>query len=98
MCHFICKILTILTHLWRENSEKLEFSTTTTIFAIYLQFYMRFYKGIKVNISATTHRFVIALIYKINPVQITTSRSIAGNTKNSLKLVPHTIERSSPKL
>ena len=51
---------------------------------------MWFYKGIKVNISATTQKFVVALIYKINPVQITTITT--ENTKNSLNLVPHTIE------
>ena len=37
-------------------------------------------------------KFVVALIYKINPVQITTI--IAENTENSLNLVPHTIENS----
>ena len=58
-------------------------------FAIYLQFDMWFYKGIKVNISATTQKFVVASIYKINPVQITTI--IAENTENSLNSVPHTI-------
>ena len=52
-----------------------------TIFAIYLQLCMWFYKGIKVNISATMQNFVVALIYKINPVQITTI--IAENTENS---------------
>ena len=35
---------------------------------------------------------VVALIYKINPTQITTI--IAENTENSLNLVPHTIENS----
>ena len=53
---------------------------------------MWFYKGIKVNISATMQKFIVALIYKINPVQITTI--IAENTKNSLNSVPHTIESS----
>ena len=53
---------------------------------------MWFYKGIKVNISATTQNFIVALIYKIIPVQIGTI--IAENTKNSLKSVPHTIESS----
>ena len=51
---------------------------------------MWFYKGIKVNISATTQKFIVALIYKINPVQITTIT--AENTENSLNSVPHTIE------
>ena len=37
-------------------------------------------------------KFIVALIYKINPVQITTI--IAENTKNLLNLVPHTIESS----
>ena len=62
------------------------------IFAIYLQYYMWFYKGIKVNISATMQKFVVALIFKINPVQITTI--IAENTDNLLNSVPHTIENS----
>ena len=75
--------------MWGENSEKSGFFTTITIFAKYLQFYMWFYKGIKVNISATTQKFVVALIYK-NPVQITTIT--AENTENLLNLVPHTIE------
>ena len=51
---------------------------------------MWFYKGIKVNILATTQKTAVALIYKINPVQITTL--IAENTKNSLNMVPKTIE------
>ena len=33
---------------------------------------MWFYKGVKVNILATTQKTAVALIYKINPVQITT--------------------------
>ena len=53
---------------------------------------MWFYKGIKVNISATMQKFAVALIYKTNPVQITTI--IAENTKNLLNSVPHTIESS----
>ena len=51
---------------------------------------MWFYKGVKVNISATTQKFIVALIYKINSEQITTIT--AENTKNSLNSVPHTIE------
>ena len=86
------QILTMLTHFVKGKLQKSEFSTTMTIFTISLQFYMWFYKGIKVNISATMQKFVIALIYKINPVQITTI--IAENTENSLKSVPHTIESS----
>ena len=43
-----------------------------------------------VNIPATTQNFVVALFNKISPVQNTTI--IAENTKNSLHLVPHTIE------
>ena len=50
------------------------------------------YKGIKVDISATTQKFIVALIYKINPVQITTI--IAEDTKHSLNSVPYTIESS----
>ena len=76
--------------MWRENSKYSGFFTTVTIFVIYLQYYMWFYKGIKVDISATTQKFIVALIYKINPIQITTI--IAENTENSLNLVPHTIE------
>ena len=38
------------------------------------------------------HKFIVALIYKINPVQITTI--IAEITENSLNLVTHTIESS----
>ena len=90
ICHFVYEILTDFNILVGENSEKLGFSTTITIFAKYLQFYMWFYKGIKVNISATAQKFIVALIYKINPIQITTI--IAENTENSLNSVPHTIE------
>ena len=53
---------------------------------------MWFYKGKNVNISAITQKFVVALFYKINPVQITTI--IVENTKNPLNSVPHTIESS----
>ena len=74
-----------------ENSEKSEFSTNhKQIFAKYLQFCMWVYKGIKVNFSAIAQKIAIVLIYKINPVQITTIT--AENTENSLNLVPHTIE------
>ena len=51
---------------------------------------MWFYKGIEVNILATTQKIAVALIYKINPVQITTIT--AENTENSLNSVPNTIE------
>ena len=51
---------------------------------------MWFYNGIKVNILATTQKVTVALIYKINPVQITTIT--AENTKNWLYSVPNTIE------
>ena len=60
------------------------------MFTKYLQFYMWVYKGIKVNISATTKKIIVALIYKINPVQITTIT--AENTKNLFNSVPHIIE------
>ena len=53
---------------------------------------MWFYKGKNINISAIMQKFIVALFYKINPVQITTI--IAENTKNLLNLVPHTIEKS----
>ena len=55
---------------------------------------MWFYKGKNVNIAATMQKFILALFYKINPVQITTI--IAENTENSLNSVPHTIEISIP--
>ena len=51
---------------------------------------MWFYRGKIVKIQATTHNFVVALFYKINPVQNT--RIIGENTKNSLNSVSHTIE------
>ena len=51
---------------------------------------MWFYKGKIVNIQATTRNSIVALFYKINPVQKTTN--IAENTKKSLNSVPHTIE------
>ena len=51
---------------------------------------MWFYKGKNVNIPATTQNFIVALFYKINPVQNTTI--IAENTENLLHSVPHTIE------
>ena len=51
---------------------------------------MWFCKGKIINIQATTQNFVVALFYKINPVQNTTI--IAENTENLLNLVPHTIE------
>ena len=57
---------------------------------------MWFYKGIKVNISATTQTLAVALFYNINLVQIMTI--IAENTKNSLNLVPHTIENNQFKI
>ena len=53
---------------------------------------MWFYKGIKVNISAITQKFIAALIYKNKPLQITTI--IGENTENLLNLVPNTIENS----
>ena len=90
---FCVQIIINLTPLWGKTPKKLGFSTNhKQIFTKYLQFYMRFYKGIKVNISATTHtkKIVVALIYKINPVQITTITT--ENTKNLLNSVPHTIE------
>ena len=74
----------------RETLNNWDFLQPMTIFAIFLQFYMWFYKGRSVNISATTQKFVVALFYKINPVQITTI--IAENTETSLNSVPHTID------
>ena len=74
-----------------ENSKKSGFpANSKQIFAKHLLFYMWFYKGIKLNILATTQKTAVALIYKINPVQITTI--IAENTENSLNSVPNTIE------
>ena len=51
---------------------------------------MWFYKGKNINIQATTQNFIVALFYKINPVQNTTI--IAEYTENLLNSVPHTIE------
>ena len=65
---FVYEILTNLTYLWGKTLKNQDFLQTVTIFAKYLQFYMWFYKGIKVNISATTQKFIVALIYKIDPV------------------------------
>ena len=66
-----------------ENSEKLGLSTNhKQIFAKYLQFYMWVYKGIKVKYLSYHTKIIVALIYKINPVQITTIT--AENTENSL--------------
>ena len=74
-----------------ENSEKSGFSANSKqIFAKYLLFYMRFYKGIKVNILATTQKIDVTLIYRINTLQITTIT--AENTKNCLNSVTNTIE------
>ena len=53
---------------------------------------MWFYKDKNINISAITQKSIVALFYKINPVQITTI--IAENTKIYLNLVPQTIESS----
>ena len=76
----------------RENSKNLGFSTNRDFSKIYCNFICGL-TGIKnVNISAITQKFIVALFYKINPVQITTI--VAENTKNSLNLVPHTIEIS----
>ena len=52
---------------------------------------MWFYKGVKVNSLATTQKNTVALIYKINPVQITTI--IAENTQNALNSVSNTIRK-----
>ena len=51
---------------------------------------MWFYKGKIVKIQATTQNFIVALFYKIYPVQNTTI--IAENTENSLNYIPHSIE------
>ena len=53
---------------------------------------MWFYKGKNINISAAMKKFIVAVFYKINLVQITTI--IAENTKKLLNSVPHTIEIS----
>ena len=47
-------------------------------------------EGYKSKYLAYHTKIAVALIYKINPVQITTIT--AENTKNSLNLVPNTIE------
>ena len=77
----------------RGNFDQLGFSTNHDIFINFLQFYMWFYRGKTCNyFSCHAQNLIVALFYKINPVQITTI--IAENTKNSLNLVPHTIEIS----
>ena len=56
----------------------------------YLQTYLWFYKGVKLNILATKQKPAVAQNYKINPIQITTI--IAENTENSLNSVSYTID------
>ena len=56
---------------------------------------MWFYKGVKVNIWLPT-KTAVALIYKINPVQIITI--IVENIKSSLNSISNTIEISNSKL
>ena len=91
ICHFCVTNTHKSNILVGENSEKLGFSMNCKqIFTKYLQFYMWVYKSIKVNILPTTQKIAVALIYKINPVQITTIT--AENTENLLNSVPHTIE------
>ena len=50
---------------------------------------MWFYK-VKCKYSGYQTNFIVALFYKINPVQNTTI--VAENTENWLNLVPHVIE------
>ena len=59
-------------------------------FQQYLQTYMWFYKGVKLNILATKQKTAVAQIYKINTIQISTI--IAENTENLLNLASYTIE------
>ena len=88
---FCVQILKILTYLWGKTPKNQNFPLSVKqIFAKYLQFYMWVYKGIKVNFLAIAQKIAVVLIYKINPVQITTIT--AENTENSLNLVAHTIE------
>ena len=83
----LCTNIHKLNNLVGENSKKSGFSMNRKqIFTKYLQFYIWFYKGI----LDTTQKIIVALIYQINPVQITTIT--AENTKNLLNSVPHTIE------
>ena len=49
-----------------------------------------------ITLLLITQKFIVALFYKINPVQITTI--IAENTENSLNTVPHTIENFNSNL
>ena len=75
-----------------ENSDKSEFSTKhkqifrkiSAILYVGLQGYKSKFLGYHAQ------KITVVLIYKINPVQITTIT--AENTKNSLNSVPHTIE------
>ena len=78
--------------VYMHNTDKSNKSTRENhdIFANFLQSYMWFCKGKIIKIQATTQNFIVALFYKINPVQNTTI--IAGNTENLVNSVPHTIE------
>ena len=51
---------------------------------------MWFYKGIKVNISATTEKIHCSI--NLQHKSCTQTKIIAENNENSLHLVPHTIE------
>ena len=89
----------VLQQTWVPNSLPMRVNyvdyepqvTGVNNFCKYLQFYMWFYKGIKVNSLAIAQNISVVLIYKISPVQITTI--IAENTENLLTSVPHTIEK-----
>ena len=80
--------------VYMHNTDKSRPNKSTRenhdIFANSLQSYMWFCKGKIVKNQATTQNFIVALFYKINPVQNTTI--IVRNTENLLNSVPHTIE------
>ena len=74
-----------------ENSEKSGFSTNSKqIFAKYLLFYMWFYKGIKVNILATTQKNCCSI--NLQNKSCTNNQNYCRKHRNSLNSVPNTIE------
>ena len=65
------------------------------IFAKYLHYYMWVLQGYKSKYLSYHTKIIVALIYKINPVQITTIT--AENTDNLLNSLPHIIENIQSK-
>ena len=89
--HFVYKILTDFNILVEGKLRKIGIFHNRNKFWQYdLQFYMWFYKGIKVNILATTK--IHCSINLQNKSWYKLPQIIAENTENSLNSVPHTIE------